>query len=92
MTQDKPPPRRIDHWARFRLLVTVMFVAAAVAVVGALYWLKAMGTPLHTHMIIATALGVGAAVAIGGVLMALVFVSAHSGIDDEVEKHGKDKE
>ena len=36
------------------------------------------------HMIIATTLGVGFTVLLGGGLMALVFLSANSGRDDQV--------
>lgn len=83
-TNPNASPGRPDHWARFRQLVTLMAIIAALAVVGSLYWLQALGTPMRTHMIIATSLGVGISVLLAGVLMALVFVSNASGADDQV--------
>lgn len=81
--QSNTLPGSRDHWARFRRLVGLMTVIAAVAVVGSLYWLKALGTPMRPHMIIATSLGVGLSVLLAGVLMALVFVSNASGVDEQ---------
>lgn len=81
--QSDTPPGSPDHWARFRRLVGLMTVIAVIAVVGSLYWLKALGTPMRPHMIIATSLGIGFSVILAGVLMALVFVSNASGIDEQ---------
>lgn len=90
--QSNTPPGSRDHWARFRQLVTLMTVIAAIAVAGSLYWLKALGTPMRPHMIIATSLGVGVSVILAGVLMALVFVSNASGADEQVIDLSEDKE
>ena len=83
-SQSNTPAGSRDHWARFRQLVSLMTVIAAITVVGSLYWLKALGTPMRPHMIIATSMGVGFSVILAGVLMALVFVSNASGADEQV--------
>jgi uncharacterized metal-binding protein len=63
----------------FRLLALLSVVVAAIAVI-----LVAHGDPtIHVHMMIATALGVGLTVLLGTVLMALMFISADSGHDEQ---------
>lgn len=42
---------------------------------------------LHIHMLIATALGMGLAVFIGGALMLLIFYSANSGHDEAASRY-----
>jgi hypothetical protein len=58
-------------------------VVAVIAVLLALIWLKSFGDPVPLHMQIATILGVGFTVLVGGGLMSLVFVSNRSGHDDD---------
>lgn len=61
-----------------RLLALFAALVAAIAVM-----LVARGDPaVHIHMLIATALGTGLIVLVGGGLMTLVFLSASSGHDD----------
>lgn len=80
-----PSPRRSTvrrFWRIFRLLVLLALLIAAIAVL-----LVARGDPrLHIHMLIATALGVGATVLLGTTLMTLVFLSSSSGHDEEVRE------
>ncbi|PWG02063.1 hypothetical protein [Sphingosinicella humi] len=73
-----------DPAASFRRLMLWTGVAAFLAIVGALVYLALTGVAMPWHMIIATVLGVGFTVLLGGGLMALVFLSANSGRDDEV--------
>ena len=76
--------RRIMRWMAL-LAITI----AAIAVV-----LVARGDEgLHIHMLIATALGVGLTVLLGGALMSLVFLSASSGHDEQASHtHHEDPE
>jgi hypothetical protein len=60
-----------------------MALAAVVAVLLALIWLKSFGEPVPIHMEIATILGVGLSVLVGTGLMGLIFLSSRSGMDDE---------
>ena len=61
-----------------------MAIAAVVAVLAsavALLWLASQGS-LNVHLALATVLGVGGSVLLAGVLMALAFHSARSGMDE----------
>jgi len=72
-----------------RLLALLSIVIAAIAVV-----LVTRGEgEIHASLIIATALGVGLTVLLGTGLMALMFISADSGHDDQAGSsaaHDKD--
>ncbi len=80
-----------SFWRIFRLMALLAIVVAAIAVI-----LVARGdTSLHIHMLIATALGTGLTVLVGGALMTLVFLSATSGHDDaaaDYTDYGDEKE
>ena len=81
-TPDPTPPDagalKRRFWRIFRLLALLSIVVAALAVI-----LVARGqSEVRVHMLIATALGTGLMVLVGGALMALVFLSASSGHDD----------
>jgi hypothetical protein len=84
---DPIPPHSGDlktrFWRIFRLLAVLSVVIAAIAVL-----LVARGQPeIRIHMLIATALGTGFMVLVGGALMSLVFLSASSGHDDSIGDH-----
>lgn len=67
----------------FKLLGVFAALVAAVATL-----LVAHGqAEFHLHMMIATALGMGLAVFIGGALMLLIFFSASSGHDEAASHH-----
>ena len=89
MPKHDPVPRRrpsVDRasiWQRFRRMMGWMAVAAVIAVLLALIYLKSFGEPVSLHMQIATILGVGLTVLVGTGLMALVFLSSRSGHDDD---------
>jgi uncharacterized membrane protein len=86
---DPVPPRRsqADYeraaaaWARYKALMRWMALAAFVAVLLALIYLKSSGEPVPIHMAIATIAGVGLSVLLGTALMGLVFLSNNSGHD-----------
>lgn len=78
---DPTPPPRDDM--RRRLSRALRLLAVIAVVVGALSaalvaW---MVEGVHVHMLIATALGTGFTVLVGGALMTLVFLSSSSGHD-----------
>ena len=94
---DPLPPRRsppdydraASAWARYKALMKWMALAAAVAVVLALVYLRSSGQPLPIHMVIATVAGVGLSVLLGTALMGLVFLSNASGHDDSAAGGGE---
>lgn len=71
-------------WARYKRLMSWMAIAAVVAVLLALIYLKSDGRELPIHMVIATIAGVGFSVLLGTALMGLVYFSNNSGHDDSV--------
>jgi hypothetical protein len=86
-SQDPVPPslqRTADAWARYKRLMSWMAIAAVVAVLLALIYLKSEGRDVPIHMMIATIAGVGFSVLLGTALMGLVYFSNNSGHDDTV--------
>ena len=79
-------PRALERqhraWLRYKQMMRWMALAALVAVLLALAFLKATGTPMPLHMVIATSLGVGLSVLLGTGLMGLVFLSDTGGHDE----------
>ena len=65
-----------------------MVIAAVVAVLLALIYLKSSGGPVPIHMIIATIAGVGFSVLLGTGLMGLVYFSNNSGHDEGAHRSG----
>ena len=59
-----------------------MAIAAVVAVLLALIYLKSSGLEVPIHMMIATIAGVGFSVLLGTALMGLVYFSNNSGHDE----------
>ena len=87
---DPTPPEtgalKRRFWRVFRLLALLSIVVAALAMI-----LVARGqSEIRVHMLIATALGTGLMVLVGGALMALVFLSASSGHDDSAGGPGSE--
>jgi hypothetical protein len=69
-------------WARYKRLMSWMAIAAVVAVLLALIYLKSSGQPVPLHMAIATVAGVGFTVLLGTGLMGLAYFSSNSGHDE----------
>ncbi|HEX8527349.1 hypothetical protein [Allosphingosinicella sp.] len=84
--------RAASAWARYKALMKWMALAAFVAVLLALIYLKASGGPVPVHMMIATIAGVGLSVLLGTALMGLVFLSNASGHDESTSHGGADDE
>ena len=78
-------------WARYKRLMSWMAIAAVVAVLLALIYLKSSGGPVPVHMMIATIAGVGLTVLLGTALMGLVYFSNASGHDDAAAQPGEKK-
>jgi RsiW-degrading membrane proteinase PrsW (M82 family) len=90
---DPTPPsaqRTAEAWARYKKLMSWMAIAAVVAVLLALIYLKSSGGPVPIHMMIATIAGVGFSVLLGTGLMGLVYFSNHSGHDEGAARHRDD--
>lgn len=91
---DPVPPQssglKSRFWRIFRLLALLSVLVAAIAVL-----IVGRGQEeIRIHMLIATALGTGLMVLVGGALMSLVFLSASSGHDDTIgdKRHPHDNE
>ena len=84
--------RRAIAWARYRLTMKWMALAAVVTVLLALIWLKSFGEPVPIHMTIATILGVGLSVLVGTGLMGLIFLSDRSGMDEDAARPPEEDE
>ncbi|MEO7814840.1 MAG: hypothetical protein ABIR87_05275 [Sphingomicrobium sp.] len=69
-----------------RSLKLLGWFALLVAGIATLLVARGQGE-LHIHMLIATALGMGLAVFIGGGLMLLIFYSANSGHDEAASRY-----
>lgn len=78
-------------WRRYKRLMAWMAIAAVVAVLLALIYLKSAGQPVPIHMMIATIAGVGFSVMLGTALMGLVYFSNNSGHDDAVAPRNSDQ-
>ena len=89
--REPEPPSQVQlertalAWARYKRLMSWMAIAAVVAVLLALIYLKSSGGPVPIHMMIATIAGVGASVLLAAALMGLVFLSSGSGHDERIE-------
>jgi uncharacterized protein (DUF2062 family) len=79
-------PRELERahraWIHYKKLMRWMALAAALAVVAALTYLKLSGSPMPIHLVIATVAGVGLSVLLGTALMGLTFLSNAGGHDD----------
>jgi archaellum biogenesis protein FlaJ (TadC family) len=83
---DPIPPsvqRAAAAWARYKQIMSWMAIAAVVAVLLALIWLRSTGVTMPVHMVIATVAGVGLSVLLGTGLMGLAYFSSISGHDEE---------
>ena len=66
-----------------------MVIAAIVAVLLALIYLRSSGDSMPVHMVIATVAGVGLSVLLGTALMGLVYFSNNSGHDDAASRRNE---
>ena len=84
------PPQGLTAKLKRALRLLAIF-AVIVAVIASL--LVARGQAgFHIHMLIATFVGMGLAVFIGGALMLLIFYSAASGHDDRAARYDPESE
>jgi hypothetical protein len=86
---DPVPPRRDPRdlerahraWVRYRKMMRWMTLIAVAAAILAVLWLKATGSPMKIHLVVATLAGVFLSVLLGTGLLGLVFVSNSRGHD-----------
>jgi hypothetical protein len=87
-------PRQLERqhraWLRYKKMMRWMALAAVLAVIAALIFLRLTGTPMPLHLVIATSLGVGLTVLLGTGLMGLVFLSDSGGHDEAASGRGDD--
>jgi uncharacterized protein (DUF2062 family) len=88
-------PRQLERqqraWLRYKKMMRWMALAALGAVLAALAYLKATGTPMPLHLVIATSLGVGLTVLLGTALMGLVFLSDTGGHDEAASGRSREQ-
>lgn len=86
MAEQEPIPPHLERaslaWTRYKRMMRWMVLAAVIAVLLALLYLKLSGEALPIHMVIATIAGIGLSVMLGTGLMGLVFLSNAGGHDD----------
>jgi hypothetical protein len=89
----RPGPRGLGDpayarfaWARFRLLLAWMTLAAAVCAAAVIVAMAHLQGPLHLVTMLAILGGVGGSVMMAGALMGLVFLSSGSGHDEDVRR------
>jgi hypothetical protein len=79
-------PRDLERahraWLHYRKTMRWMVLVAVASALLALVYLKATGTPMKVHLVIATLAGVFLSVLLGTGLMGLVFASNAGGHDD----------
>jgi hypothetical protein len=88
-------PRELERahraWLRYKRVMKWMALAALLAVLAALLYLKLTGTPMPIAVVIATSAGVGLSVLLGTALMSLVFLSDSGGHDEAASRLEKPK-
>jgi hypothetical protein len=81
MPRHDPTPTRPELQYRLWRALRLLALLAAIVGAGSALLIAQLVDGLHIHMLIATALGTGFIVLVGGGLMTLVFLSASSGHD-----------
>ena len=96
MAEHEPIPPHLERaalaWDRYKRMMKWMVLAAVIAVLLALLYLKLSGETLPIHMVIATIAGVGLSVMLGTGLMGLVFLSNAGGHDDAATRQASSDE
>lgn len=85
------PATAAHAWARYRKLMKLTGAVAAAVVVAVWVYLYAAVGMVSINFYIATGLGVGFTIMLGGALMGLAFLSSGTGHDEAVEDPLADK-
>ncbi len=85
------PAQAAFAWARYKRLMVFMGGVTLVTVAIAMTLLYRAGALVSIHFVIATALGIGAAMMLKAALMGLVFLSSGTGHDEAIEDPLKDR-
>jgi hypothetical protein len=80
------PDQAAFAWARFRRLLGWVGVVAAACSVAAVWALSQWQGPLHWVAVLATIGGVSGSIVLAGALMGLVFLSAGTGHDEQIDR------
>lgn len=72
--------------ARFARLMKLMLAASTLVLIAAFAWLHHTGTPMPLPFIGAIAVAVFGSLMLSAALMGLIFFSAASGVDEEVDR------
>lgn len=89
---DPVPALRHATLTRFRRILRLLALFAVVIAAIAVLLVARDGGSEHAHLLVATALGVGLTVLVGSGLMALAFLSASSGHDEEASRTPQEDE
>ena len=89
---DPTPSPRHSMLRQFRRIMLWLAVFAIVVAAVAVLLVAGGEDDLPVHMLIATALGAGLTVLLGGALMALAFLSSSSGHDEEASRSHEDRQ
>ncbi len=85
------PENAAFAWARYRRLMRFMLLVTIAVVIVAVALLYKMHSLVSIHFLIATALGISAAMLLTSALMGLVFLSSGTGHDESImDWHDKD--
>ena len=86
---DPIPSPRHSMLRRFRRIMKWMALFSILVAAIAVLLVAQGGGGAHIHMLIATALGAGLTVLLGGALMSLAFLSSSSGHDEQASRTRK---
>lgn len=87
MAGDSPlddPDKAAYAWARYRRIMRLVGAITAVVVAAAMLAIFLSAESVSIHYYIASALGIGFTMLLGGALMGLVFLSSGTGHDEAV--------
>lgn len=89
---DKVEPKESAHLLarqRFFKLMKIMLAASGVVLLVAIAALKATGTPMPLHFLLAISIAVVGSLMLSAALMGLLFFSSASGADDQAPEERK---
>lgn len=85
--RDPPPSAPAGLTAKLKRALRLLALFAVIVAIIASFLVARGQAGFHIHMLIATFVGMGLAVFIGGALMLLIFYSAASGHDDRAARY-----
>lgn len=95
MAGDSPlddPDKAAYAWAHYRRIMRLVGIITVVVVAAAMLAIFLLTESVSIHFYIASALGIGFTMLLGGALMGLVFLSSGTGHDEAVGNGAKDRD